>query len=120
MNAKRFYVGQRDLSGCSVLVTDDLSSPVSEMSPLPTRLDLFNHSPTGFEWGYGGSGPSQLALAILADATGDDDYALDHYHDFKRNVVAGLNHGGWCLQIGDVRAWCKLNGWQRQAVHHAE
>jgi Family of unknown function (DUF6166) len=39
--------------------------------PLPLRLDLFNHSPTGFGWGYGGSGPAQLAVALLADALGD-------------------------------------------------
>jgi len=26
------------------------------------------HSPDGFEWGYGGSGPSDAALAILLDA----------------------------------------------------
>ncbi|MBT9252140.1 MAG: hypothetical protein KM296_00220 [Brockia lithotrophica] len=25
------------------------------------------HSPTGFEWGYGGSGPADLALSILHD-----------------------------------------------------
>ena len=30
---------------------------------LNPRLDLWNHSPTGFEWGYSGSGPAQLALA---------------------------------------------------------
>ena len=42
---------------------------------LPLRLDLQNHSPDGFEWGYGGSGPSQLALAILADCLGDDERA---------------------------------------------
>jgi hypothetical protein len=40
--------------------------------PLPMRLDLWNHSPTGFEFGYGGSGPAQLALAILADCCGDE------------------------------------------------
>lgn len=38
---------------------------------LPMRNDLRNHSPTGAEWGYGGSGPAQLALAILSDALGD-------------------------------------------------
>jgi hypothetical protein len=27
--------------------------------PLELRLDLFNHSPTWFEWGYGGSGPGK-------------------------------------------------------------
>ena len=26
--------------------------------PLPPRLDLANKSPSGFEWGYGGSGPA--------------------------------------------------------------
>jgi len=26
--------------------------------PLDPRLDLFNHAPTGFAWGYLGSGPA--------------------------------------------------------------
>jgi hypothetical protein len=54
--------------------------------PLDPRLDLRNHSPTGFAWGYGGSGPAQLSLAILADCT-DDQTAQDYYQDFK--VVIG-------------------------------
>ena len=29
--------------------------------PLNPRLDLWSHSPTGFEWGYPGSGPAQLS-----------------------------------------------------------
>jgi hypothetical protein len=33
---------------------------------IPLRLDLANHSPTGFEFGYSGSGPAQLSVAILA------------------------------------------------------
>jgi hypothetical protein len=32
--------------------------------PLDPRHDLYNHSPDGFEWGYHGSGPAQLALAL--------------------------------------------------------
>ena len=44
--------------------------------PLELCLDLFNHSPTGFEWGYRGSGPAQLALAILADHLGEDAAAV--------------------------------------------
>ena len=39
--------------------------------PLDSRRDLWNHSPTGFEWGYCGSGPAQLALALLADHLGE-------------------------------------------------
>jgi hypothetical protein len=29
------------------------------------------HSPTGFAWSYGGSGPADLALSLLVDALGD-------------------------------------------------
>jgi hypothetical protein len=28
-----------------------------------------NHSPNGFNWGYAGSGPSQLAIAIMLHFT---------------------------------------------------
>lgn len=30
---------------------------------LPPKNNLRNHSPNGFNWGYGGSGPAQLSLA---------------------------------------------------------
>ena len=36
---------------------------------LDQRHDVFSHS-DGFNWGYGGSGPRQSALAILCDAVG--------------------------------------------------
>jgi hypothetical protein len=31
---------------------------------------VVKHSPSGFSWGYGGSGPADLALSILVDALG--------------------------------------------------
>ena len=65
--------------------------------PLNPRLDLWNHSPTGFEWGYGGSGPAQLALALLADHFGGDHRAVELHHDFKWAVVAKLPKRGWTL-----------------------
>ena len=57
---------------------------------LDLRLDLANHSPTGFCWGYGGSGPAQTALAILADYFADDALALRYYQEFKSKVIAQL------------------------------
>jgi len=30
------------------------------------------HSPTGFEWGYGGSGPADLARSIMWDHLGKE------------------------------------------------
>jgi len=65
--------------------------------PLNPRLDLYNHSPTGFEWGYCGSGPAQLALAILADHLADDREALNLYQRFKWAVVVGLPRRRWIL-----------------------
>jgi hypothetical protein len=41
--------------------------PAGKPLRVSPRLDLCNHSPTGLSWGYGGSGPAQTALAILAD-----------------------------------------------------
>jgi hypothetical protein len=50
-------------------------------------LELTNHSPSGFEVGYCGSGPAQLALAVLLDYTGDEAFALNHYQAFKTEVA---------------------------------
>ena len=36
------------------------------------------HSPTGFETGYGGSGPADLAVSILADFLGATPQRIDH------------------------------------------
>jgi Family of unknown function (DUF6166) len=71
--------------------------------PLNPRLDLYNHSPTGFEWGYGGSGPAQLAMAILADHLGDDERALSLYQRFKWAVIAELpRNQRWTLTSREV------------------
>jgi len=71
--------------------------------PLKPRLDLWNHSPTGFEWGYGGSGPAQLSLALLADHLGNDDEAVTLHQEFKRTVVADLPHRHWTLTSEQIQ-----------------
>jgi hypothetical protein len=88
--AGKLYTGERG-DPCRVWVEED-----GDRRELPLRLDLRNASPTGFEWGYGGSGPAQLALAILADATGDDDLALRLHQPFKWAWIAPLpRHSPW-------------------------
>ena len=89
------YEGRRE--GYAVTVTVD----GRRLNP---RLDLWNHSPTGFEWGYGGSGPAQLALAILADHLGDDRQAFDFHHRFKWAVIAELPGRGWRLTSLEIDA----------------
>jgi hypothetical protein len=75
-----------------------------QLSPLPLRLDLWNHSPTGFNWGYGGSGPAQLALALLCDVLGDDREAVRLHQAFKWDVVARLGDE-WMLVADEIRDW---------------
>lgn len=67
------------------------------------RLDLMNHSPTGVCWGYTGSGPAQLALAILADYLQNDKKALSYYQDFKIRVIAHLDRSeDWTLTEKEI------------------
>ena len=100
------YTGYREHAatggshGVAVLVHE----PGRDPRPLDPRLDLRRHSPDGFEWGYAGSGPAQLALALAADALGDDDRARDCYQDFKFKVVARLPADGWTLTAEQVLA----------------
>lgn len=68
------------------------------------RLDLQNHSPNGLNWGYGGSGPSQTALAILADFL-DDETALQLYPQFTRDVISNIDKDDFTLSIELIVEW---------------
>ncbi|MEM0963804.1 MAG: DUF6166 domain-containing protein, partial [Bacteroidota bacterium] len=62
------------------------------------------HSPTGIEWGYGGSGPADLARSVLLALT-DEQTANALYHRFSREVVASVPEAGGVLRAADVRRW---------------
>ena len=105
---RKTYIGtpHRDsISGQSLVTVCD----GQKSKPLPLRLDLFNHSPTGFSWGYGGSGPAQLALALLADALADDDRAVRLHQEFKFKVVACWPEGErWWITTEQIAAVVNL------------
>ncbi len=83
----KVYIGKRvDLGQCRVCV----HYPDGRVRPLNPRNDVWNHSPDGFEWGYGGSGPAQLALAILCDALCDSDVAIQYHQAFKFEVISAI------------------------------
>jgi len=96
------YRGIRSRDGAGVTVQ---YGPDSMPLPLAARLDLCNHSPTGFGWGYAGSGPAQLALAILAHHLGDDRRALQLYQQYQLDVIAALPYEGWAIETDAVEAW---------------
>jgi hypothetical protein len=79
--------------------------------PLKVRLDLVNHSPDGFAWGYFGSGPAQLACALLADyyrqravrPRDADRWAVEHHQDFKTMFVAQLEKNTpWAITLAEM------------------
>jgi hypothetical protein len=89
----KLYRGSPNDRNWQVYVQDIDEKVTSIPRPLRQRQDLANHSPDGFAWGYGGSGPAQLALALLADAWGDDRRALRAYQTFKWMLVSVIPQG---------------------------
>jgi hypothetical protein len=59
-----------------------------ELSPEKSQA-IINHSPDGFNWGYHGSGPAQLALALLLEFRGAE-FAKKFYQNFKFDVISRL------------------------------
>lgn len=99
----RTYRGWRDRTGPHVVVR---ANGKTGGHRLALRLDLDNHSPDGFEWGYGGSGPAQLALALLADALADDRRAVRLHQQFNSTVIAKLDTDKpWSMTEDTVRAY---------------
>lgn len=81
------FMGKIDPNGACTVIQVLQNGAVQPLNP---RHDLYNHSPNGFAWGYEGSGPAQLALAVCAEVLGDDQHDLSVYQDFKRALIAGL------------------------------
>lgn len=87
-------------------------------------VSVVQHSPTGFAWGYGGSGPADLALNILNlfVPPGTDGFpkcklyegyasftANVLYQDFKRAYIEILPHEGGTIKGEEIRAWIDRN-----------
>ena len=59
---------------------------------------VWNHSPDGFNWGYEGSGPAQLALAVLLEFLSQLK-AVELHQEFKREVVASLPQEDFLVSV---------------------
>lgn len=109
-----YFSGERYDDGvCHAFVIhethDHAGNQVKITRHLPLRVDLRNHSPAGFEWGYAGSGPAQLALAILAEHLRDqpegDQHAVELHQDFKFAFVAAFPSAGWRITAEAIDEW---------------
>ena len=71
-------------------------------------LKFVRHSPGGFDWGYTGSGPAQLACALLLDYFENESVAHQYYIQFRDTIVSQLACTGpadcWHLTGDDIEA----------------
>ena len=72
---------------------------------LSSSLLVENKSPTGFAWGYHGSGPGQLAIAILLELYGKE-IATALYQDFKCDIIAAHDmNKDLVLPVSAIKTW---------------
>lgn len=79
------YHGRQTAGGGLVTVEDGQGFP-------SVLRHLVRHSPAGLNWGYGGSGPADLARSLLVDACGDDARCPE---------CAGTGKVVWCGTVGE-------------------
>ena len=107
MSTEKLYIGIRRIpsqgTGSDTNVSVVIDGVRETLDPVPSQK-LSNHSPDGFSWGYRGSGPAQLALAILLDATGNPHLSLDHCQRFKDVFVSSWDED-WTITQADVLRW---------------
>lgn len=112
MKTLRIYV---PLKEGIILERSEGGIPVTNVPHLVTH-----HSPAGFEWGYGGSGPADLALNILQAILVLREYsgeivpcwrgecyaaAWKLHQDFKRQFIESAPHDGAVIPYAAVDAW---------------
>lgn len=109
------YEGQRGPGDLDTRVT------VAEFSRRRMLEHVIYHSPTGLEWGYGGSGPADLALSILADYFGErptrralelgEPRAWKLHQAFKWRFIATAEREGFRIKAQQIADWL----WEREA-----
>ncbi|NLH62478.1 MAG: hypothetical protein GX452_13850 [Ignavibacteriales bacterium] len=94
------------IKGCwetkEVVICDDEGN-----EKLPLYGSIIDHS-NAFNWGYGGSGPAQLALALLMQFA-ETEFATSHYQEFKWDVIARLPQADFILNSKVIEEWIKTH-----------
>ena len=70
ISPRKIYRGERHSADRAIIDVEPIKGNGEWGKTVPPTYRMSHyvkHSPTGMEWGYGGSGPSDCALSILAD-----------------------------------------------------
>ena len=90
-----------DTASENIVVVANDEKPQDGSRELPHEV---LHSPTGLNWGYGGSGPADLARAILFDLLGPIGKMPVLYQAFKAEFLIHMGND-WTLPEGRIRTW---------------
>lgn len=107
--------GKRINEGCIVVIKNN-----NIAVPLDAHNDLANHSSDGFEWGYSGSGPTQLAFAILFEYAKTKfteeveayKYARTHYISFRDDFIASIKSSELEISFAEIERWFVYKSYQ--------
>lgn len=103
---RRLYPEQGTISNVAVTVDNQ---------PLKHRV---YHSPDGFNWGYGGSGPADLVRSILWEHLGKEpSHSL--CQDFKFHFVSGWKDE-WEITSEEIQNWIITKGNQNLKMKGGE
>lgn len=92
--------GDANLSDEQVFVVRD-----GKVRLLDPRMDLALCSPDGLSWGYPGSGPAQLAVAMLMEVLGDWERVQRIRHRFHDRLLARIpQNRNWTADGADILA----------------
>lgn len=98
----KIYMGSRSNSNRAIVIR---RNEKGEEKLISSRLDISENSPTGLEWGYNGSGPTQCALAILSDCLDDWELADNFKGAFRENFVSKWPHTGFEITESEIKKW---------------
>jgi len=93
------HIVEGEFSGDIILRRSDDDRPIVNLAQT-----VVNHSPTGFEWGYGGSGPADLALNILLRFLPSGAADLLH-QEFKRAFLVPMPDEGGTIKRQAILDW---------------
>lgn len=97
----KLYRGIRVMPGYkAMLYVDNVMLDIN-----PSKQIVYDYGADSPEWGYFGSGPSQVAAAILYDMTGDATISKKYHQEFKREYIANFDQNGFILLETQVRTW---------------
>jgi hypothetical protein len=102
----KLYRGYRVNGTQAVVMADNLLLSFDEAVKL--RGYIWEIGP---EWGYNGTGPTMLSLAILLDCFGDSVVALKWYEAFRDEFIGPADYKGFIILQSQIDNWLvqKLN-----------